>query len=112
MLKTAFGHILSFLQKKSALLIRCEQNVVIQKTLHSNFRCLSGSFISGAREIQLNPMDTLFIQNIAEKREHQCGDDVVYIKTGTKAFAQNNYQHCTRISQKRVKYLESHLKLL
>ncbi len=33
----------------------------------------------------------LFIQNIAEKREHQCGEDVVYIKTETKPFTQNTY---------------------
>ncbi len=25
------------------------------------------------------------------KREHQCGDDVVYVKTGTKPFTQNAY---------------------
>ncbi len=37
------------------------------------------------------------------KREHQCGDDVVYIKTETKPFTQNaNVSH----------FLEGHLSLL
>ncbi len=38
------------------------------------------------------------------KREHQCGDDVVYVKTGTKPFTQNSYfvfsiyHRCSHIS--------------
>ncbi len=51
------------------------------------------------------------------KRDHQCGDDVVNVKTGTKPFTQNAYfanfleGHLleSRFSQKRVRYLESHL---
>ncbi len=63
----------------------------------------------------------LLIQNIGEKREHQCGEDVVYLKTGTKPLKQNVYYHifyrdiyhcCTRVSYKRVACLESHLKLM
>ncbi len=68
---------------------------------------------------QLTPMDTLFIQNTAEKEN--IGDYVVYVKTETKSFTQNAYfahflerdiyQRCTRVSQKRVRYLERHFKL-
>ncbi len=37
------------------------------------------------------------------KIEHQCGDDVVYVKTGTKLFTQNAYF---------AHYLEGHLSAL
>ncbi len=37
------------------------------------------------------------------KREHQCGDDVVYVKTGTKPFTQNAYF---------VYFIEGHLSAL
>ncbi len=43
-----------------------------------------------AMALYLNRLDMLFIQNTAEK-EHQCGDDVVYVKTETKPFTQNAY---------------------
>ncbi len=54
--------------------------------------------------VQLNPLDAvLHIQNIAEKIEHQCGEDFVYLKTETKPFTQNAYL---------LHFLEGHLSSL
>ncbi len=53
--------------------------------------------------VRFNPLDSvLHIQNIAGKREHQCGDDV-YLKTETKPFPQNAYL---------LHFLEGHLSSL
>ncbi len=73
--------------------------------LHCIFMCASGSLIWHTRcddnvigviafkcffyPIKLNPLDTLFIQNTAEKGKNLNGD--VHVKTETKLFIPNAY---------------------
>ncbi len=71
------------------------------KTLHSNFRCLTGCLISGAQErcdedvgrchcilmlflvYPVEPKGYVVHSKYCGKREHQCGDDVC-VKIGTR----------------------------
>ncbi len=81
------------------------------------FKCLWGYPISGARDAmkmlfhfnafflayRVEPTGYDFHSKYCGKREHRCGDDVVYVKTGTKPFTQNAYF---------VHFLEGHLSVL
>ncbi len=66
------------------------------KTLHSNFRCPSGSLAKKSLHFNafffcLSSWCGAAHSKYCGKQEHQCGEDVVYLKTETKPFTQNAY---------------------